>query len=75
MAAASCCRFSGGRCFQQGRGVSSRVSRVVLVGAEALAATAGEILLGAVEPPTLENLALGQSLDVVDFRTFLKAFD
>ena len=28
IAAASCCRFAGVRCRQQGRGVSSRVSRV-----------------------------------------------
>src|ERR1700710_1170671 len=47
----------------------------ILVGAEGLAATAGEVLLGAVEPPALERLARGQRFDAVDSRPFLKAFD
>ena len=46
----------------------------VLVGAEVLAAAAGEILLGAVEPPALERLSGGQRLDAVDSRPFLEAF-
>jgi len=73
-AAASCWRFSGGRLpAREGSELEGFAGRI-LVETEGLAATAGEVLLGAVESPALESLAGGQGLDAVDSRPFLKAF-
>jgi hypothetical protein len=57
----------------EGRELQGFAGRVLIV-AEVLAATAGEILPGAVEPPALQDLSLGQGLDAVDSRPVRGAF-